>query len=639
MWVDWRRRNFLIVSLLLVSHLCSAHSTLQRNRRPLWLLKERQRRRNQQLAFLGKARGGRRHTTTTTQQIANNIKHLELQLKEIQEQEEQEIDGKETADDAEQIKKGENVEEDKIPKLNVTDEDSPYALISDFFPNQERNHNRQEKEFVKSFLNEELSEEQLESIGTLPAQDVWLSEGNLLVLKGGLTRDRNGYDDPWEPLDDYQAPYKEPKLPPPDFIPVEYGVGVPLPNEDEYGPDVQGLDEINEVVVDNDQLYVTVKSLSRMRIHPAQPFEENLVTKEPTVLNEQQLINAMENFHSIRKGRIRLDQGIAPISESSTTKPSVDYFINQTTPNSYLYSYVVSTTHAPRTTPNPRKSLRTSVGPLSNFTVSVGSEGPMKVDRITTHLPPLEDSYYQPHLPESVISRGKFSIRNREQLSPGSRATSPKRVIEQNENPVRGRISKERFHQVKSTPRNQQPVEDYRSSRNRLFPTLKPQNGDKKETWTSKSLDPQSALITPREFLFSKTESPSQEGPRGAVFQTDEMEHKSRASASQLRARANLVERLKSEFVETITRNESPEIVTSGLDTYYSAPLQNRSGEPKPSEIRSLPPYQHPIKRNVPYSQSNPNYSYPSVRRSDERYVSFYRGNVDGRSWGYSYRL
>jgi hypothetical protein len=30
-----------------------------------------------------------------------------------------------------------------------------------------------------------------------------------------------------------QAPYREPKLPPPDFIPTEYGVGVPLPPEDE----------------------------------------------------------------------------------------------------------------------------------------------------------------------------------------------------------------------------------------------------------------------------------------------------------------------------------------------------------------------------------------------------------------------
>ncbi len=68
---------------------------------------------------------------------------------------------------------------------------------------------------------------------------VWLSDGNLLVLKGGSTVNREGFDDVWEPLDDYQAPYREPKLPPPDFVPVEHGVGVPL--EPEWDED-SGLD-------------------------------------------------------------------------------------------------------------------------------------------------------------------------------------------------------------------------------------------------------------------------------------------------------------------------------------------------------------------------------------------------------------
>ena len=59
---------------------------------------------------------------------------------------------------------------------------------------------------------------------------VWLADDNLLVLKGGLTDDRDGYDDIWEPLDDYEAPYREPVLPPPDFDPetLDLGVGVPI---------------------------------------------------------------------------------------------------------------------------------------------------------------------------------------------------------------------------------------------------------------------------------------------------------------------------------------------------------------------------------------------------------------------------
>jgi hypothetical protein len=35
------------------------------------------------------------------------------------------------------------------------------------------------------------------------------------VLKGGSTSDREELDNPWKPLDDYEAPYREPKLPPP----------------------------------------------------------------------------------------------------------------------------------------------------------------------------------------------------------------------------------------------------------------------------------------------------------------------------------------------------------------------------------------------------------------------------------------
>ena len=59
---------------------------------------------------------------------------------------------------------------------------------------------------------------------------VWLADDNLLVLKGGSTSDRDGYDNPWEPIDDFQAPYREPVLPPPDFDPdsLDIGVGVPI---------------------------------------------------------------------------------------------------------------------------------------------------------------------------------------------------------------------------------------------------------------------------------------------------------------------------------------------------------------------------------------------------------------------------
>ncbi len=41
---------------------------------------------------------------------------------------------------------------------------------------------------------------------------------SIQVLKGGSTPDRDGIDNPWKPLDDFEAPYREPKLPPPGIL-------------------------------------------------------------------------------------------------------------------------------------------------------------------------------------------------------------------------------------------------------------------------------------------------------------------------------------------------------------------------------------------------------------------------------------
>ena len=41
------------------------------------------------------------------------------------------------------------------------------------------------------------------NLGNLRPNEVWLSDGDLLVLKGGGTPNRKGFDAPWKPLDDY----------------------------------------------------------------------------------------------------------------------------------------------------------------------------------------------------------------------------------------------------------------------------------------------------------------------------------------------------------------------------------------------------------------------------------------------------
>lgn len=132
-------------------------------------------------------------------------------------------------EDADEVEGDDDDEE--VPMLNVSEKDSPYALISKFFPHRELNHRRMRNDFERRYFNGGITGEELIAIGKVQPKDVWLSDGNLLVLKGGGGEPAKD-DNPWEPLDDYQAPYREPKLPPPGFIPEENGVGVPLEDED-----------------------------------------------------------------------------------------------------------------------------------------------------------------------------------------------------------------------------------------------------------------------------------------------------------------------------------------------------------------------------------------------------------------------
>ena len=78
--------------------------------------------------------------------------------------------------------------------LDVTHPDSPYGLIQDVLPSKKTKPKRKDVS--------------LNDVDQLDPDDIWLSDGNLLVLKGGTTSSEDGFDDPWPPLDDYQAPYR-----------------------------------------------------------------------------------------------------------------------------------------------------------------------------------------------------------------------------------------------------------------------------------------------------------------------------------------------------------------------------------------------------------------------------------------------
>merc|ERR1712203_47719 len=129
----------------------------------------------------------------------NNIKNVDEEDRDVV-----------TKDADNNDEEGEDETTHSINVLNVSSKDSPYALINKYF--SEREDNYEEKN--SAYKNAVESGEIVNNIKDVKPDDVWLSDGGLLVLKGGVSRfsARNGatsdrrkwLDDPWEPLDDYQ---------------------------------------------------------------------------------------------------------------------------------------------------------------------------------------------------------------------------------------------------------------------------------------------------------------------------------------------------------------------------------------------------------------------------------------------------
>lgn len=84
---------------------------------------------------------------------------------------------------------------------------------------------------ISYLTNSETPNDNEKSLGGLKKQEIWLAEDHLLVLKGGLTNDKNN-DEDWKPIDDYEAPRRPVKIPlnprvPPPF-PVQLTENGPL---------------------------------------------------------------------------------------------------------------------------------------------------------------------------------------------------------------------------------------------------------------------------------------------------------------------------------------------------------------------------------------------------------------------------
>lgn len=204
--------------------------------------------------------------------------------------------------------------------LNVSSKDSPYALIDRFFPEREADYEAQRIAYAASVSSGARPHDR--TLRGIDPSEVWLSEGGLLVLKGGSPDDDQGDwllsgAAPWPPLDDYQAPYREPLLPPPDFIPEDTGVGVPLPPEDEI-----------EEILSNDIRELPPRKTTTTTT--SQPVVETTLAPTPDPVPDHDLAKKNRNYMIIKTAKEILDgnrkghqghQGSPHLIATTTTTP------------------------------------------------------------------------------------------------------------------------------------------------------------------------------------------------------------------------------------------------------------------------------------------------------------------------------
>jgi len=301
--------------------------------------------------------------------------------------------------------------EDKKAILNVSDKDSPYALIDKYFPERESYFYQNRRKFQTEYHQQPADKR--EDIGHLDPSEVWLAEDSLLVLKGGSTPNRSGFDNPWTPIDDFQAPYREPVLPPPDFDPdtLDIGVGVPIETilaerarkkKDDLYTRVTSAPRHFAPPQDNslDEGKRTRDSVDhKTSSDPLKPFKDEVDDAQEEFKlfldDVSKYISDMENFHSVKQqsaSKTLVRTLPPPSSPSSTYSPyptptttprpsSPTYPISYASPNAKVYLSTQYVTHPPSPSSSPapehqshRKQARsTQVPPVRHTSPSSSS--------------------------------------------------------------------------------------------------------------------------------------------------------------------------------------------------------------------------------------------------------------------------
>jgi len=444
------------------------------------------------------------------------------------------------------------------PTLNVSSKDSPYALIDRFFPEREYNHEFMERNFQEKLKNGSFDDVDL---GNLKPNEVWLSDGDLLVLKGGDNfSNRKTFDNPWKPLDDYVAPYRVPKLPPPDFIPSDTGVGVALPPEEE--------DEITAPVQPSAVAPVSSEKVANIKkTTKRDPFKTFL-------FDEEKFISQMENFHSKRRDEllnsIEMPRLQINLLDSPTPAHPTPGF---TTPAKYNTTPRFTTPTKYNTTPTWFTPTPTPSIIRSTTTTALPSTTASSAGFYVSTSTPSSYSYAYQHEAQPVHENAKL-------VSSIARSTTTQSTT--------------------TITTTQKPTLVVRQ--------LHPRN-------------PKSYFIKPSNFFGQKVAPP----PGSLLSNEIDLDNKVAEERHDHYYAKHPPPRPHWKKPPARARRKS--FFSSGGPTLASTVISSL----KPRYYRPFAPRRPPI---LPT---------PSTRRistaGDHRYVSFYRGQIGGQSWGYSYHL
>ena len=183
----------------------------------------------------------------------------------------------------------------------------------------------------------------------------------MLVLKGGSTSDWESFDNPWQPIDDFQAPYREPVLPPPDFDPdtLDIGVGVPIETI------IEQREREKKIRAKKNHMYDTTANVRETETGDTSSEEEiehNVYSRVTNNINDIQAVLAPENKLKSFKEEVERSQ-----DEFRQFLDDVSKFISDM---ENFHSVKQSASQSlPRSVPTPRPTTTTSTqSPSTSFT-------------------------------------------------------------------------------------------------------------------------------------------------------------------------------------------------------------------------------------------------------------------------------